>query len=106
MKRSASDQLGNSVPYCSNPDFFGVFFFFFTALGVLAFVKKISLHWPYSFEEIHHMPCIAHAPTPPFCGYSSFKRKPTVLWLCMRYKGKLVFLSVFLRFLGFGLVVF
>ena len=33
-----------------------------------------------------------------FVGIAVLKRKPTVLWLCMRYKGKLVFLSVFLRF--------
>ena len=40
-----------------------------------------------------------------FVGIADLKRKPTVLWLCMRYKGKLVFLSVSLRFSGFGLVV-
>ena len=46
------------------------------------------------------------SPTHPlrhFVGIAVLKRKPTALWLCMRYKGKLVFLSVCLRILRFWL---
>ena len=35
--------------------------------------SKVLVNWDLREAGIHHMPWIAHAPTPPFCGYSSFE---------------------------------
>ena len=48
-------------------------------------------------QPIHHMPWIAHAPTPPFCGYSSFEvQADGALVVCVT-RAKVVFLSVLFR---------